>query len=144
MVESQTKRGEIGYRLTEADLIWNRACTLLMLSSGDRALAALLSFHGLAMNGGVLHALECLNPQELEAAISGYRFFGLNDVGDLLIQAKSAAETSDEDALDQLEGKLDSLYGDLVPSDTVLQERFKTYHLSNPKHFAPLVHDVIP
>jgi hypothetical protein len=89
MVESQKKPGEIGYKLTEADLIWNRACTLLMLRSGDRALAALLSFHGLAMNGGVLHALDCLNPKELEAAVSGYRFFGLNDVGDLLIEANT-------------------------------------------------------
>jgi hypothetical protein len=45
------------YELTEADLIWNRACQgdAATLSPGDRALEALLAFHGQAMNGGVLY-----------------------------------------------------------------------------------------
>ena len=135
MEERGKERGEIGYKLTEADLIWNRAC---MLMSGDRALAALLHFHGLAANGGVLHALECMTPHELDEAISGYRFFGLNNVGDLLIEAKSTAETSNEGELDLLEGKLDELYRGLVSTDMTLMEAFEGYLLKNPTHFAPL------
>jgi hypothetical protein len=132
-------RGEIGYTLTEADLVWNRACAGAGVEDGDKALAALLSFHGLAMNGGVLHALECLTVEELDAAISGYRFFGFHDVGDLLTEARSTAETSDAGAWDVLEARLDNLYADLVPSDTMLQERFASFLLRNPTHFAPIV-----
>ncbi|MEJ0049084.1 MAG: hypothetical protein WDN04_25455 [Rhodospirillales bacterium] len=96
------------------------------------------------MNGGVLHALECLTPQELEAAISGYRFFGFDNVGDLLIEARLATETSDEDELDLLEAKLDNLYGDLIPTDSTLDDRFEVHFRGNPTHFAPLVHESVP
>ena len=48
--------------MTPVDIIWNRAWKGVgpNACSGDRALAALLKAHGLAMNGGVLHAVECL------------------------------------------------------------------------------------
>jgi len=45
------------HEFTKADLIWNRACegSTVTLSPGDRALEAMLGFHGAAMNGGVLY-----------------------------------------------------------------------------------------
>ena len=57
-----------GRMLSDADRIWNRACFGKPDGSalrGDRALAALLLFHKLAMNGGLLHPFECLLPREL-------------------------------------------------------------------------------
>jgi hypothetical protein len=73
--------------LDEADLVWNRAA----LESGgpharpgDRALAALLLAHGLAMNGGVEHAIETMFSHEFAAAISGYEFFSMPQVARLL------------------------------------------------------------
>jgi hypothetical protein len=50
--------------------------------AGDRALAALPLFHGLAMNGGIPHAVECLQPDEQEAARRGYQFFGFDDAAE--------------------------------------------------------------
>jgi len=65
--------------LSQADIIWNRACGEDSLRShpGDRVLADLLLAHGLAMNGGVLHAVECLSSDELLDAESGYVFMDL-------------------------------------------------------------------
>ena len=55
---------------TQSDLIWNRACSGMITEfrPGDRALAGLLGAHGLIMNGGVLHAVECLAENELSEA----------------------------------------------------------------------------
>jgi hypothetical protein len=61
--------------MTQADMIWNRACgeDSLRALPGDRALADLLNAHGLAMNGGVLHAIECMSAEELSEAEAGCR-----------------------------------------------------------------------
>ena len=61
-------------------MIWNRACGQDRLRSlpGDRAFADLLLAHGLVVNGGVLHAVECLTAAELSDAESGYQFYGLD------------------------------------------------------------------
>ncbi|MFP5370384.1 MAG: hypothetical protein ACLGI3_06510 [Actinomycetes bacterium] len=44
----------------ESDLVWNRACDTFDIDPGmppgDAALAAVLLCHGMAMNGGLLHA----------------------------------------------------------------------------------------
>lgn len=45
--------------------------------------------HGLMMNGGVLHAFSSLEPTEWHAAISGYRFFGFQDIATLLERTAS-------------------------------------------------------
>ena len=50
-----------------------------MLADGDIALAALLSVHNLAMNGGLLHSVENHSQDQIERAIAGYRYFGLDD-----------------------------------------------------------------
>ena len=73
--------------LTEHDRVWNRAAMDdggEEPRAGDRALADLLYAHGMVMNGGVHHALEVLTPDELKAAIAGFRYFSLGAVADLL------------------------------------------------------------
>jgi len=96
----------------------------------------MLSFHSLAMNGGVLHVLECIEPQEVTAAASGYRFFGLDDIADLLSEAKSASNESDD--LHLLEVELDRRYSASLPDDSALFERFELVLDRNRSKFAPV------
>ena len=81
------------FELTTADIIWNRACLqdVAGLEVGDRALAAMILAHGLVMNGGVLHAVEALDADQLAAAKEGFRYFGLARVEAFLAEATSAA-----------------------------------------------------
>lgn len=124
--------------LTKADMIWNRACgeNPLRALPGDRALADLLYAHGLAMNGGVLHAVECLTAEELSDAKAGYRYFGLDDVASLLSRARGIIETVDD--LGSHEQQLDSEYAHMVPSDSSLVDRFEKRLKVKPLDFAPL------
>jgi hypothetical protein len=131
------------YKFTQADLIWNRACLddVSALLAGDRALAAMILFHGLVMNGGVLHALECTEPEpeKFEAAMSGYRVFRLDHVADFLTVARSiAVDTLSDDDCDALEAKLYGRYREQIPDDSALAERFEAYHRDHPEQFAPL------
>lgn len=123
---------------TKPDLIWNRACNvgLNFLLRGDRALAAMIVFHSAAMNGGVLHALECITPRDIAAAEEGYRFFDLNNVAELLNEFKSGPK--DDCDLDAWESELDGRYGQLVRDDSVLFESFKRALESKPSDFAPV------
>jgi hypothetical protein len=124
--------------LTHADMIWNRACgeDPLRSLSGDRALADLLRAHGLAMNGGVLHAVECLTASELSDAEAGYRFYGCDGVASLLSRARTIFETGDD--LGSQEQQLDRQYAAMIPSDSSLVERFGKRLISNPSEYAPL------
>jgi hypothetical protein len=124
--------------LTEADMIWNRACgeDPLRSLSGDRALADLLRAHGLAMNGGVLHAVECLTASELSDAGAGYRYYGLDGVASLLSHARKIFETDHD--LESHEQELDRQYAAMIPSDSSLVERFEQRLKSNPSEYAAL------
>jgi len=124
--------------MTEATLIWNRACGGLgpEAAAGDRALSALLRAHGLAMNGGVLHAVECLSPTEMEEAASGYRFFNLDAAAKLLIQARRIFELGHD--LAEHEALLDGDYHRLIPDDSSLYARFEQHRRSHPQDFAPV------
>jgi hypothetical protein len=119
--------------------VWNRACSDGgdKPLEGDAALAALLTFHGAAMNGGVLHALEFLSANELQAAIRGYRYYGLSEVADFLPKAAHLANTAAESELDNLEGRLNSEYYGHVPRDDVLVKRFEEHLSAHPEAFAP-------
>jgi hypothetical protein len=125
------------YELTNVDLIWNRACEgdVAALSTGDRALAALLRVHGLVMNGGVLHAVECATPHEFDAAKAGYRFFGFDDVVVVLTKAKGLVESGAE--LDSLEAEFDRRYSALA-NDSALFDRFAAHLARSPSDFSPL------
>lgn len=124
--------------LTQADMIWNRACGDDRLRSlpGDRALADMLRAHGLVMNGGVLHAVDVLTGSELSDAEAGYRFYGLDGIASLLSRAKTIFETGND--LEVHEHQLDRQYADMVPSDCSLVERFENHLKSNPSEYAPL------
>ena len=118
--------------LIDADTIWNRACGEDPLRSlpGDLALADLLRAHGLAMNGGVLHAVECLTVSELYDAEAGYRFYDLDGVASLLSRARTIFETGED--LGSHEQRLDRQYAAMIPSDSSLVERFEKRLKSHP------------
>ena len=124
--------------LTQTDMIWNRACgeDSLRAMPGDRALADLLYAHGLAMNGGILHAVECLTVEELSAALAGYRYYGLDDIASLFSRA-SEIVTSGRDVANY-EALLNKEYLQIIPSDGFLSERFENRLKSSPSDFAPL------
>jgi hypothetical protein len=126
-------------KMTDADLIWNRAATIDLHGAaqrGDRALWALLQVHGLTMNGGVLHAVEVLSAEALSAAGDGYRFFGLASVADLLERARQIFEAGED--LENHESRLDTEYSRLIPDDSALCERFEEHFRLHPYDFAPL------
>lgn len=124
--------------LTKANMIWNRACGEDPLRSlhGDRALADLLRAHGLAMNGGVLHAVECLTPEELSNAEAGFRFFGFDAIAALLSRARRIFDAGED--LENHEPQLDREYAHIIPSDSLLLDRFEKRLASNPSDFAPI------
>lgn len=124
--------------MKETDLIWNRACEGggASLRVGDRSLAALLTAHGLAMNGGVLHAVECLDATELADAKAGYSFFGFDSVAELLTRARRLFE-ADQD-LEFHESELDQEYAILIPDDSALCERFEERYRTGPSAFEPI------
>jgi hypothetical protein len=124
--------------LTQADMIWNRACGEDSLRSlpGDRALTDLLRAHSLVMNGGVLHAVECLTAGELSAAEAGYRFYGLDGAASLLSRARTKFEGGTD--LEVHEQQLDRQYVDMIPSDSSLVEGFEKHLKSKPTEYAAL------
>jgi hypothetical protein len=126
------------YKLTQADMIWNRACGKDRLRSrpGDRALADLIRAHGLAMNGGVFHAVECLTARQLSNAAAGYRFYGLHAAASLLLRAKRMLEKFKE--FEFHEQQLDAQYAKIIPGDSSLVRRFEKHLKANPSDYASL------
>lgn len=121
--------------LSRDRLVWNRALFDAGGPSpgpGDTALASLMRFHGLAMNGGIAHALEVLSPAECDAAIAGFRYFDLTEVASVLAAARFACH--DESKLE----KLEQHYGTLVPADAVLAAAFEKCYSRSFQDFAPL------
>jgi len=86
------------------------------------------------MNGGVLHAVECLNASELADAESGYRFFSFDAVADLLSLARKLWE--EDENLEFYERELNHDYAILIPDDSSLQERFEAVHRTRPSEFS--------
>jgi hypothetical protein len=127
------------------DEVWNRACAeagrpKALTASGDRALADMLLAHGLVMNGGVLHAVECLDEHERLAAVNGYRYFGLERAA-AVIEDAAVRWRNGELALDeaeQLEMEADERYGQVVGDDDVLVQAFEATYRREPSRFAPL------
>lgn len=126
--------------LRPCDRVWNRAALEdggAAPLEGDRALAAMLVAHGLIMNGGVLHAVDCLEADEFEKACDGYEFFGLGGVAKQLREAvRLAVETAPMDAL---EAQFDRAYRKAVPDDAALAAVFGTHFERHPHAYAPLM-----
>jgi hypothetical protein len=70
--------------------IWNRACAggAASFLTGDRALSNILMAHGFVMNGGVLHAVECLSDVQFADALAGYRFYDLHSAAAVMIRQR--------------------------------------------------------
>lgn len=87
------------------------------------------------MNGGVLHAIECLGDEELTAVCKGFRYFGFAAVADELEEASGVLLQED----DSLEAELDERYGRQVPEDQVLFSAFEADYQRRPENYAPVL-----
>jgi hypothetical protein len=123
-----------------SEKIWNRACGNGPASpgTGDTALMAVLTFHGLAMQGGPLYAIQCLHAGEREAARAGYRYFGFANVAGV-IGAGQAALAQGLDA-DSLEETLADAYAAIL-DDAVLMQAFEARLDQQAAEFAPVTDD---
>ena len=119
--------------LTTADRVWNRAAEYKARNEpGDAALSALLRAHGQVMNGGVLQCMEILSNRELQEALDGYRYFGI-EVGPVFERAQRA----DDDAKDAMEAELDQEY-EHVADDDMLLAAFEAHYASHPEAYEPV------
>ncbi|MFH5821119.1 hypothetical protein [Georgenia sp. AZ-5] len=121
--------------------IWNRAAGFEDMDGfrdGDRALHDALLLHGTAMNGGLLHALESLEADELTAAVAGFRWLGLAGTAEQIEAFAADAVDADAAETEALEERGNELYYGAVPDDDVLEAAFRARHAELPEAFAPL------
>jgi hypothetical protein len=112
------------------DEIWNRACLEgggPNPSEGDSALSSLLQVHSLVMNGGVLHALESLAPEDVARAIAGYRYFELSKAAEVLAQVYENNEEAEKAS--------NAAYWHAIPGDETIQHAFRIKLLACPDAF---------
>jgi hypothetical protein len=130
----------------DADEIWNRACDVRFepVRAGDRALAAVIGFHGLLMSGGLSHGLA-VDFGQADRAATGFRFLGAGDLGQLVEDAcavgAALADDPDAELTDEQEARLAELerrYNGLLPSDSRLLEIFGSYLTGHPEQFEPV------
>jgi hypothetical protein len=96
----------------------------------------MLRAHGLVMNGGVLHAVECLSSDDRRDAEAAYRFYGFDDIASLLSRATAVFEARQR--LEFHESELNRAYWKSVPDDGVLFERFQRHFAQSPTEYAPV------
>jgi hypothetical protein len=121
--------------MSEDIIVWNRAALEAGGPSprkGDVALSAMLLIHGLIMNGGVFHAIESVGPAELRAANTGYRFFGLSEIAELLEECSKTVPD------EELEASADNAYWTSVPTDHTLREAFARHFSTHRQDYAPV------
>lgn len=82
------------------------------------------------MNGGVHHAIECLEPHELAAAADGYAFFGFDDVAEFFRGASADPVLSTWN--DDTEVVANRRYTEMVPDDSHLVARFEEVFRERP------------
>ena len=125
--------------MTTDDRVWNRAALEAGGDSpgaGDRALASLLLVHGLIMNGGVHHAIGCIESAELIAAAEGYAYFGFDDVAAFLRTSLDPVLSSWTDGT---EVAANGRYAEMVPNDSDLVVRFHEVFRERAGEFRPVV-----
>lgn len=141
MMVAATGVGHDLLRMMTADEIWNRACAEAggpkkLTAPGDRALADMLLAHGLAMNGGVLHAIACLTEIERDSAVRGYRYFGLQVAANVIEDSSVRwSDGLDLDEEEQLEADTDNAYALAVRDDGILVAAFKAKIETEPDEF---------
>ena len=127
----------------DPDQIWNRACDpfLTCTHPGDAALAAVLLCHGMAMNGGLLHAVQELEPDQRERAVDGFRLLGL-DAAAAAVDAvtRQAAQLRDDDLArkERLEVEAGRRYDEALPEwDETIDRAFRAHLREHPEAYAP-------
>jgi hypothetical protein len=138
--------------LSEADLIWNRACDAEVdrRGPGDQALFDLLEFHGEVMSGGLDSAFDVRTAREASAAAAGLRFLALPGLAEVLDEGRSVtARVADGagkvDIVDLTEDEEEALlalqqrYWDLLPDgDSTLVRAFEAHLTAHPEDYEPL------
>ncbi|MGY1785516.1 DMP19 family protein [Geodermatophilus sp. SYSU D00698] len=126
-----------------ADRIWDRACDpdVPATHPGDAALAAVLLCHGMAMNGGLLHAVEGLGPGRRAAAVTGFRLLGLDAAADAVedvAREAAALREDDADAAERLEVEAGRRYDAALPEwDETIDRAFRAHLAAHPGAYAP-------
>lgn len=124
--------------------IWDRAAMDTCgpeARPGDRALAAALGIHGIAMNGGLAHTIEFHTPEELAAGCAGFRYFGLDEAADAIEWLAGQVERDPDgssDRIAELERDAERRYDEVIPTDAAFVDRFRVMLSSHPDQFAPL------
>jgi len=131
-----------------ADAIWNRAVDLDSPDDarrpGDAALVTVLTFHGLALNGGLLNAVELHAHDEIypnDAVVEAYRFLGLEDAAAAIDNAVLeqhdlvTAGDADDDDLADAEERIDATY---TLDDEDIEAALEVAIANDPDAFAPL------
>lgn len=123
---------------TSVEKIWNRACgfgvNTVELLSGDIALKNMITFHSLAMNGGVLHAIVCEKDATVALIAEGYRWLGLDAVSEFMQRAHE--QVSIDRDMDLLEVLFNQEYERLIPDDAILYKCFEDVLRAKPMIFA--------
>ena len=126
----------------DADAVWNRACEPRQFPSpGDDALSALLLLHGMAMNGGLLHAVQGLADDERDRAVQAFRYLGLHAAGEAverIAREFRLLDAADLDAAERLELAADDAYRAALPDDDeTIVRAFRAHFEQHPEAYAP-------
>jgi hypothetical protein len=124
--------------LTTTEQIWQRACGNgpVAPGTGDVALMAMLTFHGLVMNMGALHAIKCLNEEQVAASRAGFRYFGFGNIAGVIGAGEHAIAQGLD--LDELDATLEEAYAAIIDEDGVLLRAFESHYAQQPSAYAPL------
>lgn len=127
-----------------SDEVWNRATMAaggLDPGDGDIAIASVLALHSLAMNGGLLDAVERLSPEQLAAADAGFRWLRLEAAAGVVAMVRQEIEAGaldDERRADELETRADDDYALVIPTDQTIVDAFEVRFAEVPTAFAPI------
>lgn len=127
-----------------SDEVWNRATMAgggRDPSEGDIAIASVLAVHNLAMNGGLLDAVERLSPEQLAAADAGFRWLRLEAAAGVIAMVRQEIEAGaleDERRADELEARADDDYALVIPTDQTIVDAFEVRFTEVPTAFSPI------
>lgn len=130
--------------MDHGDDIWNRAALEdggRSPGAGDRALAAALHLHTMAMSSGVLDAVAQMTDPELDAAEAGYRWLHVPVAADVVRRVRrelAAGALSDPHRASALELSADDAYAEAVENDAALEAAFRSRLRTDPGAFAPV------